>query len=449
LIKLLGDPGAEVVARAQDWLGLQEELPVELPLPAESPWPDPLPEEAFHGIAGGIVRAIEPHSEADPAALLFQILVGVGNIIGRDVYFQVEADRHHCNEDVVLVGRTSKARKGTSWGHIRYVLNKVEEIWATDRVQSGLSSGEGLIWAVRDPISKREKVKDKGQITYVEVEADPGVEDKRLLIMEPEFANVLKQIERQCNTLSVILRLAWDGGECLRSLTKNSPAKATGAHISLVGHVTVEELRRLMSVTETANGFGNRILWVASQRSKQLPEGGNLNCQQLDALAARLAERIATARGRGRIRRDDDARALWAAIYSELSEGRPGMSGALMARAEAHVMRLSMIYAVLDGASAIGVPHLMAALALWNYVEQTIRHVFGDSLGDAVADEILQLLRAAPNGLTRTEIRDFFGRHGSDRTARALGLLLKHGMARCDQQKTKGRPVERWYLVKR
>src|SRR5262249_27656432 len=97
----------------------------------------------------------------------------------------------------------------------------------------------------------------------------------------------------------------------------------------------------------------------------------------------------------------------------------------------------------------IGVPHLMAALALWNYVEQTIRHVFGDALGDHVADEILSLLRNSPKGLTRTDLRDFFGRHSSDRVARALALLLRHGLARCEAQKTKGRSAERWYAVKR
>src|SRR5205823_2555764 len=99
------------------------------------------------------------------------------------------------------------------------------------------SSGEGLIWAVRDRIMKREKVKEKGEVSYVEVEADPGVSDKRLLVYEPEFANVLKQTERQGNTLSAILRQAWDGLD-LRTLTKNSPARSTGAHVSLIGHIT-------------------------------------------------------------------------------------------------------------------------------------------------------------------------------------------------------------------
>src|SRR5712671_70478 len=69
-------------------------------------WPDPLPSEAYHGLAGEIVRAIEPHTEADPAALLLQLLAGFGSIVGRKPHFRAEADRHYLNLFVVLVGTT-------------------------------------------------------------------------------------------------------------------------------------------------------------------------------------------------------------------------------------------------------------------------------------------------------------------------------------------------------
>src|SRR5262249_27083573 len=157
-----------------------------------------LPEEAYHGLAGEIVRVIEPASEAHPAALLFQTLVGFGNLACRHAHFFAEADKHYLNEFVVLIGETAKGRKGASWGHVRRLLESVEQEWARERVQSGLSSGEGLIWAIRDPIMKRDQVKERGQpVRYEEVVADPGVSDKRLLIYEPEFSNVLKQTERQ------------------------------------------------------------------------------------------------------------------------------------------------------------------------------------------------------------------------------------------------------------
>ena len=85
----------------------------------EQPWPAPLAPEAFHGIAGEIVRTIEPETEADPAALLFQLLAAVGNMLGAGACIRVEGDRHPPRLFVVQVGRTSKGRKGTSWGRVR------------------------------------------------------------------------------------------------------------------------------------------------------------------------------------------------------------------------------------------------------------------------------------------------------------------------------------------
>src|SRR5262249_43648707 len=108
-----------------------------------------------------------------------------------------------------------------------------------------------------------------------------------------------------------------------------------------------------------------------------------------------------------------------------------------------------MLYALLDRSSTIGAVHLLAAVALWQYVEESVHHVFGDSLGDPVADDLLRLLRSCPNGLTRTEIRDYFQRNTSaERIGRALGLLLKHRLARHEQQQTGGRPAERWFATR-
>ncbi len=303
---------------------------------------------------------------------------------------------------------------------------------------------------VRDPISKRERIKERGQAArYEEVEADPGVEDKRLLVYEPEFANVLKQTERQGNTLSAILRQAWDGNN-LRSLTKNSPARATGAHVSMIGHITSEELRRYLTQTETANGFANRFLWICTDRSKLLPEGGRVDPAAMTALRGELVEALAFARTAGDMRRDDEARVLWCEVYGTLSEGKPGLAGALLARAEAHVLRLAMLYALLDRSAVIGAPHLLAALALWDYAERSVYHVFGDDLGDPVADDLLRLLRSSPDGLTRNDLLNFFGRNqSSQRIGRALGLLLQHRLARCERQQTGGRPAERWFAVAR
>src|SRR5437867_13228624 len=104
-------------------------------------WPTP-PTDAFYGLAGEIVRTVEPHSEADPVAILVQVLVAFGNAIGRGPHFVAESERHFTNEFAILVGETAKARKGSSWAQVRSLFDAVEPEWTGSCVLSGLSSGE-------------------------------------------------------------------------------------------------------------------------------------------------------------------------------------------------------------------------------------------------------------------------------------------------------------------
>jgi len=333
----------------------------------ERAWPLPLQDPAYHGLVGEIVRTLDPHTEADPAAILTNLLVMVGSAAGRGPHVRVGPARHGLNLDVVHVGETAKGRKGTAYAGPRLLVGDSDETWGT-RVVSGLSSGEGLIWAVRDAIEKsvpvKEKVDGRQQVVdYQVVIDDPGVDDKRLLVVEQEFASTLKVAGREGSTLSPVLRQAWDGDD-LRILTKNSPAVATGPHVSVIGHITRDELLRQLDSTEAANGFANRFLWVCVRRSKVLPEGGQPPEAELHALTGRLRDILAFAETAGELSRDDDARALWAEVYPELSAGKLGLFGAVTARAEAQVLRLSALYALLDRSTLIRPAHLVAALAV-------------------------------------------------------------------------------------
>src|SRR3954467_12488374 len=163
---------------------------------ARSPaWPDPMADEAYYGVAGDAVRIIEPHSEADPAAMLVQMLVCAGNLFGRGPAFQVEADRHHANLYAAVVGQTAAGRKGTSFAHAKNIVSSVDFTWE-ERVAGGASSGEGLIWQVRDAIVRRRKAKKNEEDEadgegLVEETVDEGIADKRLLLYESEFASLL------------------------------------------------------------------------------------------------------------------------------------------------------------------------------------------------------------------------------------------------------------------
>ncbi|MDW8259726.1 MAG: hypothetical protein RML32_09815 [Gammaproteobacteria bacterium] len=430
------------IARLARALDEREPQPIARePTPAEKRELPRLDDRALYGLPGEIVRAIEPDTEADPAALLVQTLVAFGALVGRGPHYRVEGDEHHSNLFALLVGETARARKGTSWGRIREIFSRVP---APPRVVEGLSSGEGLKWQVRGPIRRIER--DKAGFA-TEVEVDPGVADKRLLVVESEFAQVLKQAARAGNTLSPTVRCAWDSGQ-LATLTKNDPVTATGAHICIIGHVTEHELRAELTATDSANGFANRFIFVFCRRSKVLPFGGRpLADEVAEDFAQRIARAAAKARTLGAVPMTDAAREIWRAVYPTLSAGHPGLLGAVTARAEAQCVRLALVYALMDGAEAIDRPHLLAALALWEYAEGSARVIFGDALGDPVADEILRALRAAGKaGLTRTQIRDLFRRHQSaERIGAALELLARLGLAgRETRADGAGRPSEVW-----
>jgi hypothetical protein len=193
-------------------------------------WPT-LNDQAFYGIFGKIVRLIEPHSEADPAAILFQLLTGFGNAVGAGPFYLADGSRHYANLFGCLVGQSSRSRKGTSWNHAQRALEIADPDWNKHHHNSGLSSGEGLIWKVRDPVIEYDRKKKQYVVT------DPGVADKRLQVNEHEFARVLQVMNREGNTLSEIVRCAWDHRN-LETMTRNSPAIATDPHISIIGHIT-------------------------------------------------------------------------------------------------------------------------------------------------------------------------------------------------------------------
>jgi hypothetical protein len=422
---------------------IDDSAPVSVEAPA---WPAPPHECVYFGVMGDFVREIEPHTESDPFGLLVQGLIMAGNLIGRSPYFVVEATKHHANENAILVGQTSQGRKGTAGDWVKGLFSKIDPDWIQGRIKGGLSSGEGVISAVRDAVWEDQPIKEKGIIKdYQKVMVDAGEEDKRLLVLETEFGGVLRVLDREGNKLSALLRQAWDHGN-LVTLTK-TPFVATDAHVSIIGHITAQELLALLSHVDAANGFANRFLWIAVKRSKILPFGGSE--VNLGAIKEELACRIATAQTVRQVTLTGTAKALWGLEYERLTSERPGLLGFVTSRGAPHVLRLAMIYALLDGKDQIDGVHLAPAVALWDASSRCAAHIFGDSLGDHDADKILAALKQAKKGLTKKEISvQVFQRNvKADRLDAALSLLLRFHLIAQESVSTGGRPAMRFRVV--
>lgn len=396
-----------------------------LPVPAD--WPAAPDEVVYHGLAGEIVRRITPETEADPIAILTQLLVSFGAAAGRGAFFQVEATRHHPNEFMLLTGDSARARKGSSWDHVLRLITGADRT-LQPRILTGLSSGEGVVWTVRDPAG-----------------SDPGHPDQRLLVIEPEFASVLKASSREISTLSPVLRCAWDGRP-LQILTRSSPARSSHAHVSVIGHITREELRRHTTSIELSNGYMNRILVIACRRQRLLPDGGDPDPLKNTGLQELLAAAILQARKAGQVTLTPDARELWHHAYRQLAlNPADGIVGQITARAEAHVIRLALIYALTDTVKQIRPEHLTAALALHDYAARSAAWALQGATGHPLAEHIHALLTAHPAGLTRSQLSQQLQHHQpAGHIDTALTRLQAAGRATVTHTKTGGRPAHRW-----
>jgi hypothetical protein len=275
----------------------------------------------------------------------------------------------------------------------------------------------------------------------------PAIADKRLLLDEREFYQAIAVQKREGNTLSVVLRDAWDGREAMQTLTKNSRRKATNAMISCIGQITLDELRDKLDPAAMHNGLVNRFLFVCARRSKLLPRGGHAD---ISAVVAKTIEAVSVAHNIGCMEWTERCGIMWDELYAtKLSVDRPGILGAITARSEPQTARLAMVYALLDGSAYVRCRHLKAALALWDYCAASAYYIFGDVTGDPLANAILIALRKAGTaGVSRTDIRDLFGRN-LDKYKIEAALEGLAGRIRCEKRQASprgGKLTEMWFI---
>jgi len=381
----------------------------------------------FSGLPGDIVNTISPYTEADRVALLVHLLAEFSCTIGRGSGIEVDGGWSPLSFWPVCVGASSKSRKGTASNRIQALFQYAFQTWTRGEMRGTLSSGEGLVYAVRDA-----------------GEEGPGVIDKRLYLVQSEFGSVLKVMNREGNSLSGVLRDAWDGGD-LAPMTKGNRIRATAPSIVIVGHVTKDELTRHLQDTEASNGFGNRFCWFCVQRARCLPFGGAVSQAEWHTLACRLNAAINHGMQAGVIGMTPAAQEAWIAVYPTLSEGKPGLVGALLARSEAQVRRIAALYALMDKCRMVDECHLQAALALWQFAEDSVRWIFGDATGDPIADRIVENVRLCGE-LTDTDIQGLFRRNvPAARLTVAKQKLVAEGLIHSVlSPPTGGRPGVMW-----
>ena len=407
-------------------------------------WPE-LGQDALSGLAGRFVELASRNSEADPAAILLTFLMRFGVEVGAGPFLFVGDSKHYARSIAVIVGNSSKARKGTSGKPVTRVFsfgvvdNDFNLYIPASSSPGPLSSGEGLIFAVRDPVTAWKVDKKSGEGENVVI--DPGATDKRLFVLDEEFSSCLTASKREGNTISAIIRCLWDNGN-LEPLIKKDRTKATGAHIGIVSHITLAELNKKLEDTETFSGFANRILWTCARRQGLVPFPKPMPSDELDKMREELRSIIIKCREIEQMVLSRDARERWIGIYEDLSKDHSGLVGACINRAESQVLRLSMIYALLDASASIAVSHLESALAVWRYCEESARFIFAGREVNPYAQKIMDLLQECGE-ISTTQIYDAFSKNISKKQMEEAILELmsqKKIEMETIKQPGKGRP---------
>ena len=394
-------------------------------------------EEINTGEVGVILNALHPIVESNKEALLVQLITLFGNCIGRTAYFTAAADKHYTNLFTIIVGQSSRGRKGQSLNMVKSLFVDACPEWANHCIKKGLSSGEGLIAHIKD--------KDNDNILTAELpflENPVRADDKRLLITESEFSSVLKMTQREGNILSQVLRDAWDGVR-LETMTKNSPLCATDPMVSMVGHITIAELIRFLNSTEIANGLGNRCVFIKAASDKKLPNPEPLAADLKKYFVNYLVSVVGRAKDIGRMDFDQKAANYWFQLYNKISSNDSSIVGTLTARQEAQIRRLAMIIALINGKSVIDFDSLIFAEKIFDYSIETLKEIYGESMGDPLTDKILDLLRSSDNGLSRSSISEKLNKnYHKGNIECSLKILESQGLISRKKIETAGRPTE-------
>lgn len=393
--------------------------------------PPAMPEAGFPPLICDIVAAACDSSEAHPVAVAANVLAYFSTMVGRGVYQHIGDVIIHCRPFPLIVGKSGKARKGTAESTVRKIFRCSDAIVSSLRGveehlrchTGGLSTGEGIAWAIRDPVETDEKNRN----------SDPGVPDKRLLAIESEFDNVLSQLRRDNNTLSATIRNLFDGRD-LEPLTKTSPTRATRPHVSILGHITGYELRVKATANDMANGLLNRFMMLYVYRPKLVALPRPTSEAKIEELAQRVANAIMAVTG-GNLHADnknevifsDTARELWEQQYPVITRDREGKAGSLLARSEVYARMLAMIFAAMDARLIMEPDDLRAAFAWVEYWNSSVSYIFncGDEEGrlDPEAVRVLEIIKAEP-GITLSELQQRCNNKSTKKVTGALKTLL-------------------------
>jgi putative DNA primase/helicase len=387
--------------------------------------PRPTPEQAetmLYGTVGLFAKAAADGKGLDPIAAALACLTWLGTEVSPRIVLQIADSYHPARIFGVHVGRSSRGAKGDSSQLLKKVIRRISkqhsELLGAFH-SGGLSTREGLALQLHDGFTQGEQ-------------ETPAVTDKRLFVIESEFANIMAQTKRDGNTLSTALRDAFDYPCKIDPMTKTNRISSTNPHIGILGNITPYELASKLSKNEISNGVINRFMLIYSERMANVPFPPATDNGLVDMLANEFASVIHWAKGsygdssfdlydsQVVATLDNHAKAFWVIVFDELSNPYGGeFIAAATDRRRVFALRLALLFAITDKSLVIQEHHIRAGVEWARFSARTAAYVLGgagsgdvETVDKTQLDKLMTFLKSKKGFVSRTDISaDCFKRH--------------------------------------
>jgi putative DNA primase/helicase len=291
----------------------------------------------------------------------------------------------------------------------------------------GLSTSEGIAYELRD-----DAVTLKGDV-------QSGIDDKRLCVIETEYANLITKCNLNGSTLSITIRKLFDG-DPIEPMTKTDRTSCKKPHVHIVGHITPEEFIARLDSVSIANGLANRLPIFSGIQQVYQPIPHNIDKQELQSHAKAL--NIVTSwchQEKRTIVMSECYKQLWTEKYTDLKQigAKGSIEQSLMTRAPHYAAMYAMIFAALDMSTTVTAKHLESSLAWIDYWHESVRYIFSTEADAFKAEQknyqaldVLNTIKdqiTKNNGqpITRTPLQQALGKKYNSKQLTELLKLLQ------------------------
>ncbi|EPB6687166.1 DUF3987 domain-containing protein [Vibrio alginolyticus] len=401
--------------------------------------PPKLRPEGLKGLIGHIANDLSDGTEASAEFIAAYLKVRLSSCIPRgfaEMPFGafVTQPRINCllalptGEGKGLAEKQANAVINTAQKLLENTVSEHSDLPFYSRVHAGgLSTGEGIAFELRD-----DSVNKKGEIEH-------GVKDKRLCVVESEFANLLIKCNTRDSILSGTIRKLFDG-DPIEPMTKTDRTSCNEPHAHIVGYIPPKELVVRMDSVSISNGFANRFPIYSGIQQLHQPIPKVIDRTVLESHAKELNKIITWCHQEKRtLTMSDCYKNLWIEKYSDLKQigAKDSIEQSLMTRAPHYATMYAMLFAMFDMSTTVTSDHLKSSLAWIDYWHDSVRYIFNPEADAFKAEknnlqalEVLNTIRTliTENGgqpITRTPLQQALGKNYTSKQVTDLLKLLQ------------------------